>query len=452
MVEALTSYIPRGSAVRTPAGKKGGGLSRIGAVKLQTAVINASIEKSGIPREIAPDVISEIIGTCATQTGKEQGNNFTGMSSEKSGLMVPAATVNMLCASGGQGIRYGAGLVSSGMDEAVLVAGAENNHLVFHGQDLMPNASALGELIRNLIRTIKKGPKIINDSLPSDYKLFVMGRYADEMAKVLKIPVERLNEYGFLSQMRATEAQRLGKFDDEMVPIVTPYGIVSRDEGIRPDTTLEALKKLPFKFGKTIPLWGIPFFPFTKFGTKKGFHTPGTSSQVSAQGAALVLTNGYVVRDYDLKSLAKIKATAIVKTNSQDLVEHLLGPIPAIEKVLNKANLKPQDIDLWEINEAFAAVVLAAVDKFKLDINKVNVNGGAIALGHALGVSGVRLPVTVLHEMERRSQEGLPSKYALATLCVGGGQGIAMIFERCDEDEFLKIKNLPHEAKNFSTH
>ena len=165
-----------------------------------------------------------------------------------------------------------------------------------------------------------------------------------------------------------------------------------------------------------------------------------------------MITNGHVVRESGLKDLVKIKAVALVKTNSQDLVEHLLGPIPAIEKVLTKTNLKPQDIDLWEINEAFAAVVLATVDKFKLDINKVNVNGGAIALGHALGVSGVRLPVTLIHEMDRRAQAGLPSKYGLATLCVGGGQGIAMIFERCDEDEFLKIKNLPHEAKNFSTH
>ena len=433
-------------AVRTPAGKKGGGLHRVGAVGLQTAVINASVEKSGIPKEIAPDVIGEIIGTCATGTGKEQGNNPASMASEKSGLMIPASTVNMLCASGGQGIRFGAGLVGSEMDEAVLVAGAENNHLVFHGQDLMPNANTLSGLFRNFIRTILKGPKIINDSLPKDYKLFLMGRYADEMAKVLKIDVDRLNEYGFLSQMRAAEAQRTGKFDGEMVPVVTPYGTVSRDEGIRPDTTLEALKKLPFKFGKTIPLLGLPFFPFTKLGTKKGFHTAGTSSQVSAQAAAVILTNGYIVREFDLKPLAKLKATAIVKTDSQDLVQHLLGPIPAIEKVLKKANLKPEDIDLWEINEAFAGVVLAAVDKFKLDINKVNVNGGAIALGHALGVSGVRVPVTLIHEMDRRG-----SRYGLATLCVGGGQGIAMIFERCDEAEFAKIRDLPHEVKSFRT-
>ncbi|OGI12976.1 MAG: hypothetical protein A3I68_01430 [Candidatus Melainabacteria bacterium RIFCSPLOWO2_02_FULL_35_15] len=451
MVEVLTSYIPGNSAVRTPAGKKGGGLHRVHPVELQRAVINASVERSGIPKEIIPDVIDEIIGTCATQTGK-QGNNFSSMSSEKSKLMIPASTVNMLCASGGQGIRFAAGLAASGIDEAVLVAGAENNHLVFHGQDLMPNANALGGLFENLLRTIKKGPKIINDSLPEDYKLYVMGRYADEMAKVLKIPVERLNEYGFLSQMRAIEAQRTGKFDDEIVPIVTPYGVVSKDEGIRPDTTLEALKKLPFKFGKTIPLFGLPFFPFTKLGTKKGFHTAGTSSQISAQAAAMILTNGYIVREFDLKPLAKLKATAVVKTDSQDLVEHLLGPIPAIEKVLKKANLKPQDIDLWEINEAFAAVVLAAVDKFKLDINKVNVNGGAIALGHALGVSGIRVPVTLLHEMERRAQEGLPSKYGLATLCVGGGQGIAMIFERCDDDEFNKIRALPYRTKSFTVH
>ena len=166
----------------------------------------------------------------------------------------------------------------------------------------------------------------------------------------------------------------------------------------------------------------------------------------------MILTNGYIVREFDLKPLAKLKATAVVKTDSQDLVEHLLGPIPAIEKVLKKANLKPQDIDLWEINEAFAAVVLAAVDKFKLDINKVNVNGGAIALGHALGVSGIRVPVTLLHEMERRAQEGLPSKYGLATLCVGGGQGIAMIFERCDDDEFNKIRALPYRTKSFTVH
>ncbi len=447
MVEILTSYIPRNSAVRTPAGKKGGGLSRVGAVELQTAVINAAVERSGIPMEVILKIIREIIGTCATQTGEKQGNNFTSMASEKTRLMIPASTLNMLCASGLKGFDNAKAQVVSGTAQGVIVAGAENNHLVFHGQDLMPNANTLMGLITNLIRTIKKGPKIINDSLPKDYKLYVMGRYADEIAKVLKIPVERIHEYGFSCQMRATEAQRTGKFDDEIVAVKTPYGIVSRDEGIRPDTTLEALKKLPLKFGKTIPLFGLPFFPFTKLGTKKGFHTAGTSSQVSAQGAAGIVTNGYVAREFELNNLVKIKAIEFAKTDSQDLVEHLLGPIPAIEKVLQSANLKPEDIDLWEINEAFAAVVLATVDKFKLDIDKVNVNGGAIALGHALGVSGVRVPVSLIHEMSRRG-----ARYGLAAFCVGGGQGGAAIFELCDDNEFAKIKNLPHRATSFSTH
>lgn len=419
--------------VRTPTGKKGGGLSRVDATKLQTAAIKASVERSGIPIEKLQDASDgdrEIIGTCATQSGKGQSFNFTAISSEQSRLRLPASTVNMLCGSGGQGIRFGAGLVASNMCESVVVAGAENNHLVFQGHDLFQAFITLGGMVKNIFRTIAKGPKIVNDSLPRDYKLYPMGRYGDEIAKALGIPIKRLHEYSFLVQMRATEAQRIGKFDNEMLPVETPYGVVSRDEGIRTDTTLEALEKLPFRFGKNIPLHGLPFFPFTKLGTRKGFHTAGSSSQVSAGAAALILTNGLIVREFDLKPMAKVKATAVVKTNSQDLVEHLLGPIKATERVLKKANLGIEDIDLWEINEAFAAVVLATMDHFRLDINKVNVNGGAIALGHSLGVSGVRLPVTLIHEMDRRAQQGLPSRYGLVTLCVGGGQGIAMIFER----------------------
>lgn len=444
MVEVLTSYIPKQSAVRTPAGKKGGGLSRVGAAELQTTVIKASVERSGIPSEVAPQIIREIKGTCATQSGKEQANNFSWMSSEKSGLMIPASTLNMLCPSGAKGVDDADAQVASGKAQAVLVAGAENNHLVFHGEDLMRAANNFTGLVKNFFRTIFKGPKIINDSLPKGIKLFQMGRYGDEIAKVLKIPIECLNELGFLSQIRAAEAKRTGKFDDEVVPVITPYGVVSTDEGIRPDTTLEGLKKLPLKFGKKFPLWGLPVFPFTKLGTKKGFHTAGTSSQVSAQAAAALVANGYVIRDFDINPTVKIKVIELAKTHSQDLVEHLLGPIPAIEKALQSANLKVEDIDLWEINEAFAAVEAAVIDHFKLDLNKVNVNGGAIALGHALGVSGVRILITLIHEMDRRGV-----RFGLASLCGGGGQGIAVIIERCDEDEMHIIQNLPHKAKSF---
>jgi acetyl-CoA acetyltransferase family protein len=239
-----------------------------------------------------------------------------------------------------------------------------------------------------------------------------MGISGDAIAKKYGFSREVVDKFAFESQMKAAKAMYDGKFDEEIVQLHTSSGIVLRDESIRPNTSLSGLSKLKPAFGSD------------------GIHTAGSSSQISAGAAALLLAGESAVKKHKLKPIARLVASSVVATDSQKAEEQLIGPKSAIKKVLEKAGLKIEDIDLFEINEAFASVVVATIQECKINPEKVNVNGGAIALGHPLGVSGARLPVTLLHEMQRRAKEGKPSKYGLVTLCIGGGQAIAIIFEK----------------------
>ena len=403
-------------AARTPmTGNKGGGLSSIRPFALGGEAAKGAIAKAGID----VNLVDEVIGGNATQTGFQGFNIARTATISDLKSSIPASTVNMLCGSSAQAIRFAANQIAAGDNDIVLVIGAENNHLVSQGADLLPAlpylkgpAETVKTLIRNTVRTIKRGPQIAKESLPPTYALFPMGTSGDAIAQTYGITREEADKFARDSQLKAANAAFSGYFDREIVPIHTPKGIVKRDESIRPETTVSGLGKLKPSF------------------TNDGIHTAGNSSQISAGAAALVLAGEDAVKEYSLKPLARIVASAVVAVDPQIAHQQLIGPIDAIKKVLKKANLTINDIDLFEINEAFASVVLLTQRELKIPMEKINVNGGAIALGHPLGTSGARLPVTLIHEMHRRAAEGKPSRYGLSVLCIGGGQAIATIFER----------------------
>jgi acetyl-CoA acetyltransferase family protein len=395
--------------LRTPTGAKGGLYTGVKPEHLGVTLAKEIVNETGLD----PKSIDELFVGCATQTG-EQGCNLASRIGEIAfGPYIHATTINDLCGSSAQATRLAQAQISSGENDVVLVLGVENNHRVFQGQDLMPASKTLGGNLKNLRRIVSMGKSVVKLSLPQGYSLLEMGAYGDAIATSRGYSRKMLDEYGFFSQMKAARAMQDGRFKDEIVIVRTPKGYLDFDEGIRPDTSLEVLgKKLKPSFGRF------------------GLHTAATSSQVSGGAAGYLVVSEQALKKHDLVPMARIVASAVVKTNSQKPEEHLIGPIDAVRKVLAKANMKIGDIDLFEINEAFASVALATIEELGIDPQKVNVNGGAIALGHPLGASGARLPVTLLHEMHKRAEEGLPSRYGLETLCIGGGQAIAIIFER----------------------
>lgn len=415
MTKVQSAYVI--GAVRTPTGKKGGGLSRVHPVDLGSTVSKEVLKRAGLE----PKQISETIFGCATQTA-EQGFNVGRTTTISSlGPKTPASTVNMLCGSSAQGIRFATAITETANDKplVILAGGVENNHVVMQGYDMMPftqvsggGIKALWQLtsgdIKLIYRKISEGAKIVRRTLPKDYVLHPMGKSGDAIAKQYGFTRQQLDEFAFNSQMKAAYAMFNDVFNEEIVPVETKKGIVRYDEGIRPETSVNGLSKLKPSFGED------------------GLHTAGSSSQISAGAAALLIANGKALSEYNLDPIARIVDSAVVATDPSVADQQLIGPIGAIRKVLDSAGLKIKDIDLFEINEAFASVVLAAIKDLELDPKKVNVNGGAIALGHPLGTSGARLPVTLLHEMQRREE----AKLGLVTLCIGGGQAIAIIFEK----------------------
>lgn len=396
------------SGARTPCGKKGEALSRVHPAKLGAIVGKEAIKRAGL----TPKDIDETIDGCATQTA-EQGFNLSRTKSVSAfGPDIPASSVNMLCGSSAQAVRLATALLESGENEIMLAGGIENNSMVPMGGDLAPAiGQTLSEVVSKAWRTIKLGPKIIKDSLPEDYEFYAMGKSGDALAEKRGYTLEDLSGVAFRSQMNAANAMYSGYFAREIVTVQTPKGYLSHDETVRANTSLKQIASQKPSFG--------------------GLHSAATSSPAGTVcAAALVLANEEAVKKHNLQPMAKIVASAVVGVDPFKPEDQLIGPPLAIKKVLEKTGLTVNDIDLFEINEAFAAVVLATIEDMKIPVEKVNVNGGAIALGHALGASGARLPVTLLHELERRAELGLPSKRGLSTLCIGGGQAIATIFER----------------------
>ena len=383
------------SAVRTPIGKFGGSLASQTAADMGTAAAKAAMERA----RIQPAQVEETIFGNARQAGG--GPNPARQISIRSGVPkeVPAYTVNMACASGLKSIALGSQEITNGNLDCVLAGGAESMSRLPYYLDGVRWGYRLGnqELVDGMYR----------DGFFCPLAKIVMGETAEVLAEQYKISRDEQDQFALTSQQRAAAAQSAGRFDAEIVP-VTIEGkkgatVFARDEHLFPDASPEKLAKLPSVFSKT------------------GTVTAGNSSGITDGAAALVLAGEAFVRANNLTPLARIVAATSAGVDPRTMG---IGPVPAIRKLEEKHGLKLAGFDLVELNEAFAAQVLACDRELHLDREKLNVNGGAIALGHPIGATGARIVVTLLHEMLRRK-----AHRGLATLCVSGGMGMALAIE-----------------------
>jgi acetyl-CoA C-acetyltransferase/acetyl-CoA acyltransferase len=384
-------------AARTATGKKKGRLSQIHPVDMGAIVIDELIDQTGVPSDGVDDVIFGVVSQIGSQAGN-LGRNVA--MSSKLDLKVPGTTVDRQCGSSLQAIQFGAQAVMSGTQDVIVCGGVEAMSSV-----------AIGSNIRDGLEHGRGVPK--GERLELQYPGIQFSQFdgAELLAEKYEITREELDSFGLLSHQRATEATKNGFFKDEIVPLNIKLDdgtadVHEIDEGIRFDASLENMQGLnPLREGGVI--------------------TAGTASQISDGAAAIMVANQHAVLKYNLPVRAKIHSLAVV---GSDPVIMLEGPIPASEKVLEKAGLKIEDIDLYEVNEAFGSVPLAWAKALNADQEKLNVNGGAQALGHPLGGTGAKLMTTLVNELERRS-----ARYGLIAICEGGGTANAMIIERMDE-------------------
>jgi len=376
------------SAVRTAVGKAPNGTLRgTRPDELAATVIGEALRRAP---GIDPSEIEDVIIGCAMPEA-EQGLNVARIASLRAGVPVSASavTVNRFCASGLQAIAFAAERIKAGGATTVVAGGAESMSLVpMGGNKVSPN------------------PALV-DSYPDVY--LSTGLVAENHARESSISREQQDAFALRSHQRAVAAIDAGRFKDEIIPVTAklvgvPDSAFAVDEGPRRDTSMEALAKLRAAFHAT------------------GSVTAGNSSQTSDGAAAVVLTSAERARERGLTPMARFVAYATAGVEPERFG---IGPVPAIQKVLKLAGLKLEQMDLVELNEAFAAQVLACLKELPIDPEKLNVNGGAIALGHPLGCTGAKLTATILHEMKRRN-----ARYGLVSMCVGGGMGAAGIFER----------------------
>jgi acetyl-CoA C-acetyltransferase len=383
------------SAVRTPIGKFGGGLASLTAADMGEVAARAAMERAGVE----PEQLEETIFGNARPAGG--GPNVARQISVRSGVPpeVPAFTVNKACASGMKSIAlaYQAILLSDA--NCILAGGTESMSRVPYYLDGARWGYRLGnqEMVDGMYR----------DGFFCPLAKMVMGETAEVLAEQYKITREEQDEYGLLSQTRAARAIAAGRFDAEIVP-VTIEGkkgatTLARDEHPFPDASLEMLGKLPAVFSKV------------------GTVTAGNSSGITDGAAAVVVASEHFVKQNNLKPLARIAAVASAGVDPRTMG---IGPVPALRKLEEKHNLRTHEFGLIELNEAFAAQVLACDRTLNLNRDRLNVNGGAIAIGHPIGCTGTRLTVTLLHEMLKRN-----TKRGVATLCVSGGMGMALALE-----------------------
>lgn len=391
------------SAVRTPFGRYAGGLSSIRPDDLAAHVIRIAVERAGID----PTTIDDVYLGAANQAG-EDNRNVARMAALLAGLPVetPGCTVNRLCASGLEAINIAARMIEANAGDVYIAGGVES-------MSRAPFVMAKGERAFDRTHEVHDttiGWRFTNPALAAMHHPFGMGETAENVARKFGITREAQDRFAVLSQQRWALADEMGFFADELVPVEVPQRkgdplIVDRDEHPRPGTTLEALAKLR------------PAFATDDLGTV----TAGNSSGVNDGAAALVLMEAERAIAQGLPILALVGPSASAGVDPATMG---LGPIPATRKVLDRARLKVADIGLFELNEAFAAQSIACTQELNLDLDRVNVKGGAIAIGHPLGASGARLATTLIHEMIRRE-----SSHGVATLCVGVGQGLATVFE-----------------------
>ena len=378
---------------RTPMAEYAGHFSDISAIDLGVIAAKETLSRSGFAGE---DIDHVIVGNALQTSGDAiYGARHVGL---KAGVpkQIPALTVNRLCGSGIQSIISGAEQIALGEATTVLAGGMENMTQAPH-------------VIRGARKGFKFGQAPMEDSLMvallDTYAGLYMAQTSDNLARKYEISREAQDEYALRSQQCASEAAKAGRLQEEIVavPVGRKGELISADDHMRPDTTKEGLAKLKPAFAKD------------------GFVTAGNASGI-VDGAAMVLvTTAEKAKEKGKAPLGRIVSWGIAGCDPEIMG---IGPVPATQIALKKAGMKIGDLDLIEINEAFAGQILSVAKELGIDMSKLNVNGGAIALGHPLGASGTRIVLTVLYELRRRKQ-----RYGLASACIGGGQGIAMIVE-----------------------
>jgi len=396
-------------AVRTPVGRYGGALAAVRPDDLAAIVIKAIVQRSGID----PTAIEDVILGCANQAG-EDNRNVARMSALLAGLPVEVAgqTVNRLCGSGLQAINTAAHAIGAGDGDVFVAGGVES---MTRAPYVMAKADGPWDRGARELQDTTLGWRFINPKLAAMHYPYSMGetaenvveRYGDER----DVSRERQDAFALTSHQRAVAAHEAGYFADQLIPVEVPQRkgdpvLVTRDEHPRADTSMEALAKLRAAF------------------REGGSVTAGNSSGINDGAAATLVVEAGRARELGLKPMARVLATAVAGVDPAVMG---VGPVPATRKALARAGLTVADLDLVELNEAFASQSLVCMDELGLDPEKVNVNGGAISLGHPLGASGARLMTMLVHELRRRG-----GRYGLATMCIGVGQGIATIVERID--------------------
>ncbi|MGA0533129.1 acetyl-CoA C-acetyltransferase [Hansschlegelia sp. KR7-227] len=380
-------------AARTPVGAFSGGLSSLPAHELGKVAIAAALQRAGLePGQVSEVILGQVLTAAQGQNPARQASIAAGIP-----IAAPAWGINMVCGSGLRAVALAAQAIKNGDSEIVVAGGQESMSQSAHAAH-MRSGTKMGD--------VKFIDTMIKDGLWDAFNGYHMGTTAENVATQFQITREAQDQFAVASQNKAEAAQKAGRFKDEIVPVTVPGRkgdvIVDADEYIRHGATMDAMTKLRPAF------------------SKDGTVTAGNASGINDGAAALVVTSA--ARANGMKPLARIVSWAQAGVDPSVMGT---GPIPASRKALEKAGWSAADLDLIEANEAFAAQACAVNKDLGWDLNKVNVNGGAIAIGHPIGASGARVLVTLLHEMIRRD-----AKKGLATLCIGGGMGIAMCVAR----------------------
>ncbi|GAA5240186.1 acetyl-CoA C-acetyltransferase [Burkholderia mallei] len=385
------------SAARTAVGKSGGSLAKIAAPELGASVIRAVLERAGVkPEQVSEVILGQVLTAGSGQNPARQALIAAGLPNA-----VPGMTINKVCGSGLKAVMLAANAVVAGDAEIVVAGGQENMSAAPHVLPGSRDGFRMGDA--------KLVDSMIVDGLWDVYNKYHMGITAENVAKEYGITREAQDQFAALSQNKAEAAQKAGRFDDEIVPIEIPQRKgeplrFATDEFVRHGVTAESLASLKPAFAK------------------EGTVTAANASGINDGAAAVLVMSAKKAEALGLEPLARIKAYANAGVDPSVMG---MGPVPASRRCLERAGWSVGDLDLMEINEAFAAQALAVHKQMGWDTSKVNVNGGAIAIGHPIGASGCRILVTLLHEMLKRD-----AKRGLASLCIGGGMGVALALER----------------------
>jgi acetyl-CoA acyltransferase len=384
-------------ACRTPVGKIKGALAGVRPDQLAAEVISALVKRNPW---LDPASVDDVYWGAANQAG-EDNRNVARMAVLLAGLpvTVPGATVNRLCGSGMEAIADAARAIAAGEADICLAGGSESMtrapFVLPRAEDPFPRDAGLADT--------RLGWRLVSPRMLELYPPVNLGETAENVAERYGVSRARQDQFALLSHQQAGIAQTSGLFAEEIIPVTAPYGTVRLDEGIKPDLTLDELaaKKPAFRAGGTV--------------------TGGNSSPLNDGAAGLLLMSERAATAANAEPIARYAGTAAAGVHPDYMG---IGPVPAMTKALARAGWQVDDLDLAEVNEAFAAQAVAVINELKLDSQLVNVNGGAIAIGHPLGCSGARISTTLLHEFRRRG-----ARRAAATMCIGVGQGIATLWE-----------------------